>query len=125
MGTLLSRPSARYRRDARLGTELREIPLWQHMELRKLRVAQRLDRRPASILVTPALSPSREELLHELRVEWVDGTAESFAAEVLDRLDDAGRRGFVALGEYSRSFGRTTLALVSDLAAERPTLDTH
>lgn len=108
-----------------IGTDLREIPLWQHMQLRKLRVAQRLDRRPASILVTPALSPSREELLHELRVEWMKGTAESFAAEVLERLDDAGRRGFVALGEYSGSFGRTTLPLVSDLAAERPTLDTH
>ena len=108
-----------------IGTELREVPLWQHMELRKLRVAPRLDRRPGSILVTPTLSPSREELLQEFRVEWVPGTAESFAHDVLGLLDDAARRGFVALGEYSRSFGKTTLPLVSDLAAENPGLDTY
>lgn len=53
-----------------------------------------------------------------------EGTAESFASDVLGRLDDAGKRGFVALGDYSRSLGRTSLALARDLAAERPTLDT-
>ena len=108
-----------------VGTELREIPLWQHMELRKQRVTPRIDRRPGSILVTPSLSPSRQELLQEFRVEWYEGTAESFASDVLAKLDDAPARGFAFLQDYSRSLGRTTLPLVSDLAADHPNLETN
>ena len=107
-----------------VGTDLREVPLWQHMQLRKLSTPPRNDRRAGSILVTPTLSPSRHELLQELRVEWFQGTAESFAEEVLAQLEDAGGKGFVFLGEYSRSLGRRTLQLASDLAAEHPSLET-
>ena len=107
-----------------IGTDLREVPLWQHMELRKLRVKPRNDRRAGSILVTPTLSPSRQELLQELRVEWFSGTAESFAGEVLGQLGDARKKGFEFLGDYSRSLGRTTLQLTSDLAADNPSLET-
>lgn len=35
-----------------IGTELREVPLWQHMELRKRRFLEGRDLRPASLLVT-------------------------------------------------------------------------
>lgn len=107
-----------------VGSDLREVPLWQHMELRKLRVKPRNDRRAGSILVTPPLSPSRQELLQELRVEWFPGTAESFAEEVIGQLGDARRKGFEFLGDYSRSLGRTTLQLTSDLAAANPSLET-
>ena len=107
-----------------IGTDLREVPLWQHMELRKLRVKPRIDRRAGSILVTPTLSPSRQELLQELRVEWFSGTVESFAVEVMGQLGDARRKGFEFLGDYSRSLGRTTLQLTSDLAADNPSLET-
>ena len=107
-----------------VGTDLREVPLWQHIQFRKLSMTPRHDRRAGSVLVTPTLSPSRYELLQELRVEWFEGTAQRFAEEVLTQLEDASRKGFVFLGDYSRSLGRRTLQLVSDLAAENPSLET-
>src|SRR5262249_54124377 len=49
-----------------VGSELRESLLWEHLALRKQRTQTRIDRRPASLLVTPELSPARQELLREL-----------------------------------------------------------
>jgi Mrp family chromosome partitioning ATPase len=107
-----------------IGTELREVPLWQHIELRKQRHQGR-DPRPTGILVTPELSLARREVLDTLRIEWLPGTAESFAADVLGPLHGDASAGFAFI---SRSLGRTGLVsipLASQLSAERPALETE
>ena len=50
-----------------IGTDLREVPLWQHMELRRLRVKPKTDRRAGSILVTPTLTARGRSLFAEPR----------------------------------------------------------
>lgn len=108
-----------------IGTELREAPLWQHMELRRRRGAAGRDLRPTGLLVSPTLSPSRRELLRELRVDWIEASAESFAAEVLNGLVPSANQGFLHLSEQLRLSGRVSVPLVSELAAERPDLETQ
>lgn len=108
-----------------IGTELHEAPLWQHIELRRRRSTGGRDLRPSSILVSPNLSPSRRELLNELRIEWVQETAGSFAAKVLADLSPAASRGFEYISEQAHLSGRVSIPLVADLAAERPDLDTE
>jgi len=107
-----------------IGTELHEAPLWQHMELRRRRAGSGRDLRPTGILVSPTLTPSRRELLRDLRIEWVSESAESFA-QILSGLVPSGNLGFVHLSEQVRLSGRVTVPLVSELAAERPDLETQ
>jgi SIR2-like domain len=107
-----------------IGTELREVPLWQHMELRRRRSTGARDLRPTSILVTPTLTASRRELLRELRIEWFEGTAESFAREILEPLIPNAAQGLRFLQEQYQRSGRASIPLVIELAAERPDLDT-
>lgn len=108
-----------------IGTELHEAPLWQHMELRRRRAGSGRDLRPTGILVAPTLSPSRRELLRDLRIEWVAESAESFASQVLSVLVPSANLGFVHLSEQLRLSGRVSVPLVSELAAERPDLETQ
>lgn len=108
-----------------IGTELHEAPLWQHMELRRRRTGSGRDLRPTSVLVAPTISPSRRELLRDLRIEWVPESAESFAAAVLSDLLPSGNLGFIHLSEQIRWSGRVSIPLVSELAAERPDLETQ
>lgn len=107
-----------------IGTELRESTLFQHMELRRTRGGRR--HQPTSLLITPELSASRADMLAELKIERVEGTAQSFAEDILPLLTDDARSGFVALGAYDsgRPIGGK-VPLVSDLAAERPSIDTE
>jgi hypothetical protein len=109
-----------------VGTELREETLWQHMELRRRQFPYgTATLPPGSILVTPSLTSARVDMLQALNIEWYQGTAESFAADILGRLADEARRGFVVLEAYDEARGRVGIPLVADLAAERPTLATE
>jgi hypothetical protein len=108
-----------------LGTVLNEALLWQHMELRKRREHLGRDLRPTSILVTKELSHPRREILRDLRINWVQGTAEEFATEILDQLRKEVSQGFVFIRRHveGRQFGY--IPLVSQLVAERPDMQTE
>jgi len=114
---LISRPTVF------IGTELHEVPLWQHMELRKTHGGGGKDLRPTSILIAPSLNSVRQEILHEHRVEWFPGTAEAFS-EVLAQFKEERTKGFVSLSALLSDRGRSTVPLVSDLAPQRPNLET-
>lgn len=107
-----------------IGTDLREIPLWQHIELRKQRQHGR-DPRPTAILVTRELSLSRREVLDAFRIEWIEGTAESFASDVLEPLQGEAKIGFAFISRSLARTGLVNIPLVSELSAERPTLETE
>lgn len=108
-----------------VGTELREVPLWQHLELRRRASPAGRDLRPSSILVTPKLSASRRELLNELRLEWYEGTAQSFAEEILSELKAAASIGFEFLQKRVKFAGSVSIPLVSELLADQPTVETE
>ena len=108
-----------------IGTELREIALWQHMELRREHLGGGRDMRPASILVCPSLNPAREVILHEYKIEWVNGTAESFATDVLAGFTDVASKGFDILGDPDRRGPYGQVPLVGDIAPKRPNLSTE
>lgn len=108
-----------------IGTELREPPLWQHMELRRRGSRAGRDLRPASILVTPTLDASRQEILRSFRIEWCQGTTESFAREVLARLANEIHSGYVFLEQTARYTGRVNAPLVSEILDAVPRSDTN
>jgi SIR2-like domain len=108
-----------------IGTVLNESLLWQHMELRRRRDRHGRDLRPTSILVTPSLSLPRQEILRDFRIEWVEGTAESFAAEVLKPLTSEATRGFAFIRAYTDQHGSGPLLLASQAASENPSLQTE
>jgi hypothetical protein len=107
-----------------IGTELREVPLWQHMELRRRRSQIGRDFRPTSVLVTPQLDAARAARLAALRIEWYPGTSEQFAEEILAPLSAEAARGFVTIGATPEAGIRTTVPLVKDLAAAKPNTET-
>jgi hypothetical protein len=108
-----------------IGTVLSESLLWQHMHLRKRRENPGRDLRPTSLLVTRDLALPRRDILRDLRVDWVQGTAEEFATEILPRLQPEARRGFAFISQRSEDRASGFIPLVSQLAAERPTLRTE
>lgn len=108
-----------------VGTDLNEGPLWQHIELRRRQGIEAEINPPGSILVSPTLSRARADMLRSFSVELVQMTAKEFAEKVLAHSSDAARRGMVFLGTYDDTYGRAGVPLVSDLAAERPTLETE
>jgi len=77
-----------------IGTVLNEVLLWHHMELRRKRENVGRDLRPTSILVTQDLSRPRSEILRDLRINWIKGTAEEFASEILPQLRSEITKGF-------------------------------
>lgn len=107
-----------------VGTTLNEVTLWQHIELRRRETISGRDLRPSSVLVSPALSAARHALLEELKMEWIEATAEQFAEEFLVSIGAEANRGFTYIRDKARLSGHTTVPLVSQLASERPTLDT-
>ena len=82
-----------------VGTELRESTLWTYIELRARRHQQADVISPGSILVTPTLSRTREALLREYNVDWIQMTAEQFSA-VFQELRNATQQGFVFIKQY-------------------------
>jgi len=108
-----------------IGTGLNESLLWQHMELRRRREKLGRDLRPTSILVTKDLSLPRQDVLRDLRINWVRGTTEEFANEVLSRLVEESARGFAFIREHSEDRGLGVIPLVSQLSAENPHLQTE
>jgi len=108
-----------------IGTGLNESLLWQHMQLRKRRENLGRDLRPTSFLVTKDLPLPRQDVLRDLRIDWVQGTAEEFAADVLAQLHNEAKRGFAYIGQYSESRSTGFIPLVSAISAERPNVQTE
>src|SRR6267378_380549 len=108
-----------------VGTGLNESLLWQHMELRRRREKLGRDLRPTSVLVTRDLSLPRREILRDLRINWVQGTAEEFATEVLSQLAEEAESGFAFIREHGEGHASGIIPLVSQLAAENPHLQTE
>lgn len=108
-----------------VGTELNESTLWQHIELRRRHAAESSIMPPRGILVTPELTRARADMLRAFNVEWLKMNAADFASAVLRESLDAAAKGFEFLGSYSTDYGRIGVPLVSELAAERPNLDTE
>lgn len=108
-----------------IGTELHEIPLWQHMELRKTHSASARDLRPTSILISPDLNPARREILEAYKIEWFCGTVESFTTDILGALREEVNKGFIALGRFSGRGEDGQVPLISQVAPLQPTLQTE
>jgi hypothetical protein len=108
-----------------VGTGLNEALLWQHMELRKRREQLGRDLRPTSILVAQDLSRPRRDILRDLRINWVQGTAEEFASTVLSELAEESARGFAFIRDRGSDRGTGVIPLVAQLAAERPNINTE
>jgi hypothetical protein len=108
-----------------VGTELNESPLWQHIELRRRQGGESGIMPPRGILISPSLTRARADMLRAFNVEWLKMGAGDFAAEVLRDCLDAAAKGFEFLGSYSHDYGRIGIPLVSELASERPKLDTE
>jgi hypothetical protein len=107
-----------------VGTTLHESALWHHVEMRRRQRIESEVLPPGSVLVTKGLSRARADLLAALNVDWVDCTAEEFAITVLGGLIDEAAKGHAFLRSHDASVGRAGIPLVSELAAERPTLQT-
>lgn len=107
-----------------VGTTLHESALWHHIEIRKRQRVETEVLPPGSVLVTPSLSRARADILGALNVDWLECTGEAFASEVLAALTEEATKGHVFLKTYDASVGRPGLPLVSELATERPTLQT-
>jgi SIR2-like domain len=108
-----------------IGTVLNEALLWQHMELRRRRGNFGRDLRPTSILVSKELPKPRREILRDLRINWIEGTAEDFANEVLSQLGPESTRGFAFIRQHLEGRASGYIPLVSALSAERPKLETE
>lgn len=98
-----------------IGTVLSESLLWHHMELRKRRENLGRDLRPTSILVTKDLSRPRRDILRDLRINWVQGTAEEFATEILPQLNIEATKGFSFIRQYAESRPSEPVQLVSQI----------
>ncbi len=108
-----------------VGTVLSESLLWHHLHLRRRREVLGRDLRPTSLLVTKDLPLPRRDILRDLRIEWVQGTAEEFANEILPQLHNEARRGFVFIGQHVETLATDYIPLAGELAAERPNLQTE
>jgi hypothetical protein len=108
-----------------IGTVLSESLLWQHMYLRKRRENLGRDLRPTSILVTKDLSRPRRDILRDLRINWVQGTAEEFATEILPQLHIEATKGFSFIRQHAETRPSAPVPLVSQLLTEAPTLQTE
>lgn len=108
-----------------IGTLLNEALLWQHMELRKRRENLGRDLRPTSILITRDLPRPRRDILRDLRINWVQGTAEEFATEILSQTKGEATRGFTFIRQHVEARQSGFIPLVGQLIAERPNLQTE
>jgi SIR2-like domain len=98
-----------------IGTRLEEPPLWQHIELRRMKGRQLRELRPRSYLVTPRLDLARQALLAEFNVVWVPMSAEEFVKAILEKMDMASRAGLDLLSRRAGS-GRQTPGILPEVA---------
>jgi hypothetical protein len=99
-----------------VGTTLDEPPLWQHIELRGRRGQRMRELRPGSYLISPSLPAARRAMLTEFNIDWVEMSADEFAADVLAGMADEQAEGLRALtrrGAPQR--GRELLERVGEL----------
>jgi Mrp family chromosome partitioning ATPase len=108
-----------------IGTVLSESLLWHHMELRKQRGNLGRDLRPTSILVTKEMSLPRRDILRDLRINWVQGTAEEFATEILPQLNIEATRGFSFIRQHAESRPPEPVRLVSQILDDLPAIQTE
>jgi hypothetical protein len=108
-----------------IGTLLSESLLWQHMYLRRRRENLGRDLRPTSILITRDLPLPRRDVLRDLRINWVRGTAEEFATEILPQLHMEATRGFAFIRQRIDEQPSAQIPVVSNLVAERQNVQTE
>ena len=104
-----------------VGTSLNEPPLWQYIEQRGPR-GSGPELRPGSYLVAHELPLARRVALSEYNVTWVQGTQESFCADVLSQLSDEAQRGQRALSSRLSDVtgqGAPVLAPIEDLTGDQ------
>lgn len=101
-----------------VGTALDETPIWEHIELRRMR-RQGPEVRPGSYLVTPTISASRARLLRQYNIDHVAMTAEEFANTILHEMSEARAQGLRVLAPQLFSGTQASVVRnVSDLRAE-------
>ena len=98
-----------------VGTSLDEPPLWQHLELRGRRRAERRELRPGSYLVTRSLPAARNAILRAYNVDHVPMYQEDFATEVLAALSQEAAEGLRVRAGERRSGGERALLDVGEL----------
>lgn len=77
-----------------IGSNLEEGSMWQHLVMRGPKPARgEKELRPRSYLVTPNLNRSKQALLSQHNIEWLQMTTEGFVQNVLRRIDDARAEG--------------------------------
>jgi SIR2-like domain/Protein of unknown function (DUF815) len=108
-----------------IGTVLNESLFWHHMELRRRRETLGRDLRPTSLLITPELPLPRRDVLRDLRINWVQGTAEEFATQVLGTLGSEAYKGLAFLKERATERASSRIPLAGQLAAENPSQETE
>jgi hypothetical protein len=108
-----------------IGTVLSESLLWHHMYLRKRRENLGRDLRPTSVLITKELSLPRRDILRDLRINWVQGTAEEFATEILPQLHIEATKGFSFIRQHVESRPFAPVPLVSQLLTDLPAMQTE
>lgn len=97
-----------------VGTTLDEPPLWQYVEARGRPVPRSRDLRPGGILVSPELKKARAVALRQYRIDWVPGTAEDFAGDVLEQLQPAANEGLALIARTAKQ-AEETLTDISGL----------
>jgi hypothetical protein len=108
-----------------IGTVLSESLLWHHMVLRRRRENLGRDLRPTSILITKDLSLPRRDILRDLRINWVRGTAGEFATEILPQLNIEAARGFSFIRQHTEPRSSIPIPLVSQILNALPKLQTE
>ena len=100
-----------------LGNQLDEELLWRYIRLRKLKGSIREfgELRPNSLLVIPALSPVRQEMLREYNITWIPQTCKEFCARFLDPLKTESQKGLVKLKQLSKESDPVSIPSVSHL----------
>jgi hypothetical protein len=75
--------------------------------------------------VTKELSLPRRDILRDLRINWVQGTAEEFATEILPQLHNEATKGFSFIRQHAESRPSTPVPLVSQILDDLPAMQTE
>lgn len=103
-----------------VGSQLDEPSLWHYLAVRRMRSRRSREVRPRSFLVTPSIDPARRELLQGLNIEWLEGSSERFAEEVLAAVSREIETGRAVIdARRTRRTAPSVIQRVSDIR-ERP-----